>query len=326
MRAIEITQPGGPDVLAVADREKPEPAAGEILVRVRAAGVNRPDCMQRQGLYPPPSGASDIPGLEIAGEVEAVGEAATSFKPGDNVCALVPGGGYADYCVVDERNALPVPRGLTMTEAAAVPETFFTVWSNVFDRAGLKPGESFLVHGGTSGIGTTAIQLAKAFGSTVFATAGSDEKCAAMRDLGADMAINYREEDFVEVIRRETDKAGVNVILDMVGGDYANRNLKIAAVEGRIVQIAFLNGNKAEIDLSQIMLKRLVFTGSTLRARDAAFKGEIAQALRRQVWPLLDDRRIAPVMDSIFPLEKAAAAHARMEEGGHIGKIVLEVG
>jgi len=326
MRAIEITQPGGPDVLAVADREKPEPAAGEILVRVRAAGVNRPDCMQRQGLYPPPSGASDIPGLEIAGEVEAVGEAATSFKPGDHVCALVPGGGYADYCVVDERNALPVPRGLTMTEAAAVPETFFTVWSNVFDRAGLKPGESFLVHGGTSGIGTTAIQLAKAFGSTVFATAGSDEKCAAMRDLGADMAINYKDEDFVEVIRRETDKAGVNVILDMVGGDYANRNLKIAAVEGRIVQIAFLNGNKAEIDLSQIMLKRLVFTGSTLRARDAAFKGEIAQALRRQVWPLLDDRRIAPVMDSIFPLEKAAAAHARMEEGGHIGKIVLEVG
>lgn len=326
MRAIEITQPGGPDVLAVADREKPEPAAGEILVRVRAAGVNRPDCMQRQGLYPPPSGASDIPGLEIAGEVEAVGEAATSFKPGDHVCALVPGGGYADYCVVDERNALPVPRGLTMTEAAAVPETFFTVWSNVFDRAGLKPGESFLVHGGTSGIGTTAIQLAKAFGSTVFATAGSDEKCAAMRDLGADMAINYKDEDFVEVIRRETDKAGVNVILDMVGGDYANRNLKIAAVEGRVVQIAFLNGNKAEIDLSQIMLKRLVFTGSTLRARDAAFKGEIAQALRRQVWPLLDDRRIAPVMDSIFPLEKAAAAHARMEEGGHIGKIVLEVG
>ncbi|MAY60687.1 MAG: NAD(P)H-quinone oxidoreductase [Rhizobiales bacterium] len=326
MRAIVITEPGGPEVLVAEERPKPEPKPGEILVRVRAAGVNRPDCLQRQGHYPPPPGAPDIPGLEIAGEVEAVGDAVTSFSKGDHVCALVPGGGYADYCVVDERTALPVPRGLTMTEAAAIPETFFTVWSNVFDRAGLKPGETFLVHGGTSGIGTTAIQLAKAFGAKVFATAGSDEKCAAMRDLGADMAINYREEDFVEVIRRETGKAGVDVILDMVGGDYANRNLKVAAIEGRIVQIAFLNGNKAEIDLSQIMMKRLVLTGSTLRARDAAFKGEIAQALRRQVWPLLDDRAIAPVMDSIFPLEKAASAHERMEDGDHIGKIVLEVG
>jgi putative PIG3 family NAD(P)H quinone oxidoreductase len=326
MRAIAITEPGGPEVLVIEDREKPEPGPGDILVKVRAAGVNRPDCMQRQGVYPPPPGAPDIPGLEIAGEVESVGADVTSFQPGDAVCALVPGGGYAEYCTVDERNALPVPRGLTMNEAAAIPETFFTVWSNVFDRGKLKPGESFLVHGGTSGIGTTAIQLAKAFGAKVFATAGSDEKCAAMRDLGADMAINYKDEDFVEVIRRETGKAGVNVILDMVGGDYTNRNLKVAATEGRIVQIAFLNGNTAEIDLSQIMLKRLVFTGSTLRARDVVFKGEIAQALRRQVWPLFDDRSIAPVMDSIFPLEKAAAAHARMEEGGHIGKIVLEVG
>lgn len=325
MRAIAITEPGGPEVLVAEDRPKPEPKPGEILVRVRAAGVNRPDCLQRQGHYPPPPGAPEIPGLEIAGEVEATGEGVTGFAVGDAVCALVPGGGYAEYCVVDERTALPVPRGLTMAEAAGVPETFFTVWSNVFDRAGLKHGETFLVHGGTSGIGTTAIQLAKAFGAKVFATAGSDEKCAAMRDLGADMAINYKEEDFVEVIRRETGKTGVDVILDMVGGDYANRNLKVAAVEGRIVQIAFLNGNKAEIDLSQIMMKRLVFTGSTLRARDAAFKGEIAQALRRQVWPLLDDRAIAPVMDSIFPLEKAAAAHERMEDGGHIGKIVLEV-
>ncbi|TDH35087.1 NAD(P)H-quinone oxidoreductase [Pseudohoeflea suaedae] len=326
MRAIAITEPGGPEVLVVEDRARPEPRAGEILIKVHAAGVNRPDCMQRAGKYPPPPGASDIPGLEIAGEVVAAGDQVTSWQVGDRVCALVPGGGYAEYCVADARNALPVPRGLTMTEAAAIPETFFTVWSNVFDRAALKPGETFLVHGGTSGIGTTAIQLAKAFGATVFATAGSDEKCAVMRDLGADMAINYKDEDFVEVIRRETDKKGVDVILDMVGGDYVNRNLKVAAVEGRIVQIAFLNGNTAEIDLSQIMLKRLVFTGSTLRARDAHFKGEIAQALRRQVWPLLDDRSIAPVMDSLLPLEKAAAAHARMEEGGHIGKIVLEVG
>lgn len=326
MRAIAITEPGGPEVLVAEDRAKPEPKAGEILIKVHAAGVNRPDCMQRAGNYPPPPGAPDIPGLEVAGEVEAIGDQVTSWQVGDQVCALVPGGGYAEYCIADARNALPVPRGLTMTEAAAIPETFFTVWSNVFDRAALKPGETVLVHGGTSGIGTTAIQLAKAFGATVFATAGSDEKCAVMRDLGADMAINYKDEDFVEVIRRETDKKGVNVILDMVGGDYANRNLKVAAVEGRIVQIAFLHGDKAEIDLSQIMLKRLVFTGSTLRARDAHFKGEIAQALRRQVWPLLDDRSIAPVMDSLFPLDKAAAAHERMEEGGHIGKIVLEVG
>lgn len=325
MRAIEISRPGGPEVLVLGERDKPEPKADELLVRVRAAGVNRPDCLQRMGAYPPPPGASDIPGLEIAGEVEAVGEGVTRHRPGDKVCALVPGGGYAEYCVVHESNALPVPGSLTLNEAAAVPETFFTVWSNVFDRGGLKKGETLLVHGGTSGIGTAAIQLAKAFGAHVFATAGSEEKCAAMRDLGADLAINYREDDFVEVIRGTTEKKGVDLILDMVGGDYTNRNFKVAAVEGRIVQIAFLNGNRAEIDLSQVMTKRLTLTGSTLRARDVGFKAEIARALHQHVWPLLNERAIAPVMDSIYPLAQAHAAHERMEESGHIGKIVLEI-
>lgn len=326
MRAIEISKPGGPEVLVAATRDTPSPSGNQILVRVAAAGVNRPDCLQRQGAYPPPEGASDIPGLEIAGEVTAVGETASRFKPGDKVCALVPGGGYAEYCVVDETNALPAPKGLTLMEAAALPETYFTVWHNVFQRGGLKAGESFLVHGGTSGIGTTAIQLAKAFGARVFATAGSEAKCAAMRGLGADLSINYKKTDFVEAVKQETGGKGVDLILDMVGGDYINRNYQAASVDGRIVQIAFLNGRKAEADFSLLMTKRLTHTGSTLRARDIAFKAQIADELRQQVWPLLNERKVLPVMDSIFPLEQASAAHQRMEDGEHIGKIVLDAG
>ncbi|WP_417408338.1 NAD(P)H-quinone oxidoreductase [Hoeflea sp.] len=325
MRSIEIRQPGGPEVLTLATRDKPVPGETELLIKVAAAGVNRPDCLQRQGAYPPPPGASDIPGLEIAGEVESAGAGVMGFKPGDQVCALVPGGGYAEYCTVDETNALLAPAALTMTEAAAIPETFFTVWHNVFQRGGLKSGETFLVHGGTSGIGTTAIQLAKAFGARVLATAGSEAKCAAMRDLGADLAINYRDADFVEAVKDATGGKGADLILDMVGGDYINRNYKAAAVEGRIVQIAFLKGRQAEVDFSLLMMKRLTHTGSTLRARDIAFKAGIAQELRQHVWPLLSDRKVLPVMDSIFPLEQASAAHRRMEDGEHIGKIVLDM-
>ncbi|MDZ7603647.1 MAG: NAD(P)H-quinone oxidoreductase [Hoeflea sp.] len=326
MRAVEIREPGGPEVLQITTRERPVPKEREVLVRVLAAGINRPDCLQRQGAYPPPPGVTDIPGLEIAGEVVAAGAAVTRFKPGDRVCALVPGGGYAEFCCVDETNALPAPGGLTMTEAAALPETFFTVWHNVFQRGGLKAGETFLVHGGTSGIGTTAIQLAKAFGARVLATAGSEAKCAAMRDLGADVAINYRESDFVDAVREATGGKGVDLILDMVGGDYINRNYKAAAVEGRIVQIAFLKGRQAEVDFSLLMMKRLTHTGSTLRARDIAFKAKIADELRQHVWPLLSERKVLPVMDSIFPMEQASAAHQRMEDGDHIGKIVLDMG
>ena len=325
MRAIEIREPGGPEVLIPTTRDKPKPGSSELLIKVGAAGVNRPDCLQRQGAYPPPPGASDIPGLEIAGEVVEAGSGVKDFKPGDHVCALVAGGGYAEYCVVDEANALPAPKALTMTEAAAIPETFFTVWHNVFQRGGLRAGETFLVHGGTSGIGTTAIQLAKAFGARVFATAGSEAKCAAMRDLGADLAINYRETDFVEAVSAATEGKGVDLILDMVGGDYITRNYKAAAIEGRVVQIAFLRGRKAEADFSLLMTKRLTHTGSTLRARDVAFKASIARELRQHVWPLLNDRKVLPVMDSIFPLEQAAAAHRRMEDGDHIGKIVLDL-
>jgi len=325
MRAIEIREPGGPEVLTLTTRDRPVPGAGELLVKVAAAGVNRPDCLQRQGAYPPPKGASDIPGLEIAGEVADVGAGVTRFKQGDQVCALVAGGGYAEFCTVNETTALPAPRGLTMVEAAAIPETFFTVWHNVFQRGGLRAGETFLVHGGTSGIGTTAIQLAKAFGAKVLATAGSEAKCAAMRDLGADLAINYREEDFVAAVKQATDGKGADLILDMVGGEYINRNYQAAAVEGRIVQIAFLKGRMAEADFSLLMMKRLTHTGSTLRARDIAFKALIAEELHRQVWPLLSDRKVLPMMDSIFPLDQAAAAHQRMEDGDHIGKIVLDV-
>jgi len=325
MRAIEIRQPGGPEVLTPTTRERPVPGETELLIKVSAAGVNRPDCLQRQGAYPPPAGASDIPGLEIAGEVAEIGSGVTGYKIGDQVCALLAGGGYAEYCTVDETNALPAPNALTMTEAAAIPETFFTVWHNVFQRGGLKSGETFLVHGGTSGIGTTAIQLAKAFGARVFATAGSEAKCAAMRELGVDLAINYRDADFVEAVKDATDGKGVDVILDMVGGDYINRNYQAAALDGRIVQIAFLRGRKAEANFSLLMMKRLTHTGSTLRARDIAFKAGIAKELQQHVWPLLNARKVLPVMDSIFPLDQASAAHRRMEDGDHIGKIVLDM-
>ena len=298
---------------------------GEVLVRVHAAGVNRPDLLQRRGLYPPPAGVTDIPGLEIAGEIAAVASGVRGIKAGQKICALVAGGGYAEYVAVHETNALPVPAGFTFSEAAAIPETFFTVWHNVFQRGGLKAGESFLVHGGSSGIGTAAIQLGAAFGARVLATAGSAEKCEACLKLGAARAINYREEDFVRVAREETDGKGVDVILDMVGGDYVSRNYAAAAVEGRIVQIATLGGAKASVDIARLMVKRLTHTGSTLRPRSVAFKAEIAAALEAKVWPLLADRKIAPVMDMIFPLKEAWRAHERMEEGDHIGKIVLDV-
>jgi putative PIG3 family NAD(P)H quinone oxidoreductase len=326
MKAIEIIKPGGPEVLQPVERETPEPGDGEILVRVRAAGVNRPDCLQRQGGYPPPPGASDIPGLEIAGEVMALGKGVDQFRIGDSVCGLVAGGGYAEFCPVHQTNALPLPSGFSFSEAAAIPETYFTVWHNVFQRGGLKKGETFLVHGGSSGIGTTAIQLAKEFGATVFATAGSADKCKACLELGADRAINYKTEDFVKVLKDETDGAGVDLILDMVGGDYIDRNFDAAAIEGRIVQIAFLNGAVAQANFSRLMLKRLTHTGSTLRARTIEFKADIASELRQHVWPLLNRRAVQPVMDTLFPLEKASAAHSRMEEGQHIGKIVLDVG
>mgnify|MGYP001766381139 CR=1 FL=1 len=325
MTVVAVPAPGGPEALVAETRSLPKPGPGEILVKVVAAGVNRPDVLQRQGGYPPPKGASDIPGLEFAGEVVGLGEGAGRFGIGDAVTALVPGGGYAEYAVVHETNALPVPKGLTMIEAAAIPETFFTVWSNVFDRGGLKPGEVFLVHGGTSGIGVTAIQLAKAFGATVIATAGGAEKCARCRELGADLAIDYREEDFVQKVKDFTKGHGADVILDMVGGDYIERNHEAAAVEGRIVQIAFLRGPKATVNFGRIMMKRLTHTGSTLRARDVGFKGRIAEALRDAVWPALEAGRVKVVIDSTFPLARAAEAHARMETNAHVGKIVLTV-
>jgi len=326
MTAIAITEPGGPRVLKPEKRPLPQPGPGEILIRVKAAGVNRPDVAQRQGVYPPPLGASDLPGLEVAGEVAATGEGVKRWKVGDSVTALTPGGGYAEFCLVHETNALPVPHGFTFTEAAAIPETFFTVWHNVFQRGGLKAGETFLVHGGTSGIGTAAIQLAKAFGARVIATAGSAEKCEACTKLGADRAVNYRSEDFVAVVKEVTGGKGADVILDMVGGDYVGRNYDCAAIDGRIVQIAFLQGPKATADFSKLMVKRLTHTGSTLRPRSVEFKGDIASELERQVWPLLSERRIAPVLDMIFPLREAWRAHERMQEGEHIGKIVLDVG
>jgi putative PIG3 family NAD(P)H quinone oxidoreductase len=325
MTAIAITEPGGPLVLKPERRPVPKPGPGEILIRVRAAGVNRPDVLQRKGAYPPPKGASDLPGLEASGEVAALGVGATRWRIGDPVTALTPGGGYAEYVVVHETNALPIPHGFTFTEAAAIPETFFTVWHNVFQRGGLKAGENFLVHGGSSGIGTTAIQLASAFGAFVLTTAGSAEKCEACVNLGASRAINYREEDFVTAVKEATDGKGVDVILDMVGGDYVDRNYQAAAVDGRIVQIATLGGAKSMADVSRLMVKRLTHTGSTLRPRSVEFKGEIAAELEAKVWPFLADRKIAPVMDMIFPLKEAWRAHERMEEGDHIGKIVLDV-
>ncbi|WP_428650894.1 NAD(P)H-quinone oxidoreductase [Roseibium sp.] len=326
MSAVAISEPGGPEVLKLEERPLPEPGPGEILIRVAAAGVNRPDVLQRKGAYPPPKGASDLPGLEVSGEVVALGAGADRHRIGDKVAALCPGGGYAEYCKVPQGHALPVPLGLLMTEAAALPETFFTVWTNVFDRCGLKSGERFLVHGGTSGIGTTAIQLAKAFGAEVFTTVGSAEKAEAVRKLGADHAINYREQVFEKAVLELTGGEGVDVILDMVGGDYVERNWKAAAVEGRICQIATLNGISENVNFSRLMVKRLTHTGSTLRPRSDAFKTAIAESLKEKVWPLIESDKIGPVMDSTFPLGEAAEAHRRMESSGHIGKIVLTVG
>jgi putative PIG3 family NAD(P)H quinone oxidoreductase len=326
MTAIAISEPGGPRVLKPEKRDVAQPGEGEILIRVRAAGVNRPDVQQRKGLYPAPPGASDLPGLEVAGEVAALGEGVKRWRVGDAVCALTPGGGYAEYAAVHESHALPLPSGFTFTEAAAIPESFFTVWHNVFQRGGLKSGETLLVHGGSSGIGTTAIQLAAAFGAYVITTAGSAEKCAACLKIGADRAVNYKEQDFVAAVKEATDGKGADVILDMVGGDYVARNYVAAAVEGRIVQIATQAGAVASADFARLMVKRLTHTGSTLRPRSVAVKGEIAAALEANVWPLLATRKIAPVMDMIFPLKEAWRAHERMEEGEHIGKIVLDVG
>jgi NADPH2:quinone reductase len=325
MTAIGITSPGGPEMLAPQKRPVPQPGEGEILVKVAAAGVNRPDVAQRKGLYPPPPGVTDIPGLEIAGVVAVCGPGARRRNPGDQVTALVSGGGYAEYCIAHETHALPIPSGLTATEAAAIPETFFTVWHNVFERGRLKAGETLLVHGGSSGIGTVAIQLAKAFGARVITTAGSAEKCDACRRLGADVAINYKTEDFVSLTKSATGGAGAEVILDMVGGDYIERNYEAAAVEGRIVQIAFQGSPRANVDFRRIMLKRLHHTGSTLRSRSVPDKAAIAQAVERNVWPLIAAGKVRPIMDSIFPFREAAKAHARMESSVHIGKIVLSM-
>lgn len=325
MRVIEISQVGDPDVLIPAERPIPSPSVNQALIKVAALGVNRPDVAQRKGLYPPPTGASDIPGLEIAGTVVALGKNISHLKHGENVCALVTGGGYAEYCLASANLCLPIPEGLSFIQAAALPETFFTVWSNVFDRAHLLPGETLLVHGGTSGIGTTAIQLAKAFNAHVIVTAGSDAKCKFCRQLGADAAINYKKQDFVEEINRLTSNKGVDVILDMIGGDYFPRNIKCMTNDARLVQIALQNGSKSEINLLPIMLKRLTLTGSTLRARDDAFKAEIAKNLLKNVWPLLSSGKIKPIIHSTFALRDAAKAHELMESSRHIGKIILTV-
>jgi len=322
MRAVEITEPGGPEVLVETTRPVPVPAAEQIVIAVDHAGVNRPDALQRAGAYDPPKGASDLPGLEAAGTVAAVGPGVTKWAVGDPVCALLPGGGYAEYVATHQDHALPVPEGLSMAEAAALCETFFTVWSNVFMRGGLQAGERFLVHGGSSGIGTTAIQLASHFGARVFTTAGSDEKCAACLKLGAEQAINYRDADFVEALRAE---GGANLILDMVGGDYLPRNVKALADDGRLVQIAFLQGPKVALNFAQVMVRRLTITGSTLRPQSDGAKAAIAADLAEKVWPLISAGKVAPVMDQVFDLSDAAAAHARMESSAHIGKIVLKV-
>ncbi len=322
MRAIEISEHGGPDVLREVRRPMPVAGHGRVIIRVAYAGVNRPDALQRAGAYNPPKGASDLPGLEASGEIASVGPGVTDWAVGDRVCALLPGGGYADYVMTPAAHCLPVPDGMGLREAACLPETYFTVWSNVFMRGGLQGGERFLVHGGSSGIGTTAIQLARRFGARVFATAGSDAKCAACTDLGAERAINYRDEDFVDILGAE---GGANLILDMVGGSYIPRNIKALADDGRLVQIAFLEGPKVELNFAVMMMRRLTITGSTLRPQSDAAKAEIANQLRAQVWPLLSAGRIAPVMDQEFALADAAAAHTRMESSAHIGKIVLQV-
>ena len=324
MNAIGIKEAGGPEMLEPQQRPVPKPGAGEILVKVRAAGVNRPDVMQRKGLYPPPPGAPDIPGLEICGDVVALGQGATRWKIGDRVMALVVGGGYSEYCVAHESHALSAAK-LDPVHAAAIPETFFTVWHNVFERGGLQKGETLLVHGGTSGIGTTAIQLAKQFGARMIITAGSDDKCEAARKLGADVAVNYKTKDFVAETKAATNDKGADVILDMVGGDYIARNYEAAAVEGRIVQIAFQGSPKATVDFRRIMLKRLHHTGSTLRSRSTEAKGAIASAIAQKVLPLIEAGTVKPIIDSTFPLKDASKAHARMESSAHIGKIVLTI-
>jgi putative PIG3 family NAD(P)H quinone oxidoreductase len=325
MIAIEITRPGGPEVLQPAERPVPEPREGEVLVRVEAAGVNRPDVMQRLGKYPPPPGASDIPGLEIAGTIESIGSGVARWRNGDAVCALVAGGGYAEYCVVPAPQCLPIPPGMDAASAAAIPETFFTVWTNLFDRAGLRSGECVLVHGGTSGIGTTAIQLARAFGASVFATAGSDDKCAACERLGA-RAINYRTSDFVAVLRDLTAGRGADVILDIVGGEYLQRNLDALTMNGRLVQVGLIGGARAHVNLTTVLQKRLTITGSTLRARSVEEKGAIARRLEERVWPHLASRTVAPIVDTTLPLREAAEAHRLLEAGTVIGKVVLLVG
>jgi NADPH2:quinone reductase len=323
MIAIEIREPGEPDVLVPVERPTPAPGAGEVLIRVAAAGVNRPDVFQRRGRYAPPPGASDIPGLEVSGVIEAAGPGVTDVRVGDAVCALVTGGGYAEYCVAPAPQCLPVPRGMDVVAAGAIPETFFTVWTNVFQRGRLQAAESILVHGGSSGIGTTAIQLAKARGSRVFATAGSAEKCAACEQLGAERCINYRDGDFVAIVRELTGGRGVDVVLDMVGGDYFARNIESLAVEGRLVEIATLHGVKAEVNIQTIMVRRLTITGSTLRPRPVADKAAIASELRQHVWPLLESGAVRPVIHATFPLRDAALAHRMMESSIHIGKLLL---
>lgn len=325
MTVIGIREPGGPEVLIPEQRPVPAPGKGEILVKVAAAGVNRPDVRQRQGSYPPPKGAGDIPGLEIAGEVAALGEGVTKWKIGDKVCALVVAGGYAEYCLAYESHALRVPASLSMVEAAAMPETFFTVWQHLMMRCHFQSGEWVLVHGGTSGIGTTAIMLAKNFGGHVVTTAGSDDKCAAAKKLGADVAVNYKTEDFVEATRKATGGKGANVILDIIGGDYIERNYEAAADQGRIAQVSFAGSPKATANFARLMAKRLVHEGSTLRPRSVAEKAEIAKGIEEKVWPLVEAGKIKPVIDSTFPLAKASEAHARMESSQHIGKIVLTV-
>ncbi|MGA2191528.1 MAG: NAD(P)H-quinone oxidoreductase [Steroidobacteraceae bacterium] len=323
MRAVEVVTPGGPEQLRIAMRPVPRPGAREVLVRVAAAGVNRPDVMQRQGLYPPPAGASDIPGMEVAGEIVALGAGVTGLSIGDQVTALLSGGGYAEYAIAAAPLCLPVPRGLTLPEAAALPETYLTVWTNVFERGRCKAGDSVLIHGGTSGIGTTAIQLSQAMGARVYATAGSDDKARACERLGAVRGINYRTEDFVEVVRQENAGRGVDIVLDMVGGDYFDRNLQVLAIEGRLVIIAMLGGARAELKLTTLLTKRLTVTGSTLRSRTVEEKAAVAEAVRNTVWPLLESGRVRPVIYATFPLAEAAAAHALMESSNHIGKIVL---
>lgn len=324
MTVVEIDKPGGPEVLIPARRPLPQPGPGEVLIRVTAAGVNRPDCLQRQGKYMPPPGASDLPGLEVAGIVAGLGEGVSDRHINDPVCALLTGGGYAQYCVAPAAQCLPVPTGLDMIQGAALPETFFTVWTNVFERGRLQAGESFLVHGGASGIGTTAIQLARAFGARVFTTVGSAEKAEACKALGAEQVIQYHQEDFVQVVRDATEGRGVELILDMVGGDYIQRNFAALAVEGRLVQIAFIRGARVELNLAPLMMKRLTFTGSTLRARSVEQKALIARDLRKHVWPLLEAGTVRPVIDRVFPLEQAAEAHRLMESDRHIGKLVLQ--